>query len=98
MKKLKQCAPDAQIIFFTPFQNTVSNGNDMYPLEEYVDAIKKLGTENDITVVDTYGQDFMNTAGAQVRKKYMPDGVHGNAAGNRLIANHVAAWILRGRE
>ena len=98
MKKLKKCAPDAQIIFFTPFQNTVSNGNDMYPLEEYVDAIKKLGKENDITVVDTYGQDFMNTAGAQVRKKYMPDGVHGNAAGNRLIANHVAAWILRGRE
>ncbi len=98
MKKLKQCAPDAQIIFFTPFRNTVSNGNDMYPLEEYVDAIKKLGKENDITVVDTYGQDFMNTAGAQVRKKYMPDGVHGNAAGNRLIANHVAAWILRGRE
>lgn len=98
MKKLKQCAPDAQIIFFTPFQNTVSNGNAMYPLEEYVDAIKKLGKENDITVVDTYGQDFMNTAGAQVRKKYMPDGVHGNAAGNRLIANHVAAWILRGRE
>lgn len=95
MKRLKELAPNAKIIFFTPYHNLRSDKENMLPLERYVDAIKELGHQNDITVVDSYNQDFLNTQDGFIQKRYMPDGIHGNSKGNKLIARHVGAWIVR---
>jgi len=95
MKRLQEIAPHAKIIFFTPYHNLRSDKENMLPLNQYVEAIKELGQRNNITVVDSYNQDFMNTQDGFIQKKYMPDGIHGNSKGNKLIARHVGAWIIR---
>ncbi len=95
MKQLKKLAPNAEIMFFTPYHNTRSDKDGMLPLYRYVDAIKEIGAKNNITVVDTFNQNFLNTEDGFIKSSFMPDGIHGNARGNRIIARHVGAWIVR---
>lgn len=100
MQGLKESYPDAFILFATPPSNILHDmlrreRDDMIPQREIVYIIKQLGEEYDIPVTDLYSSGMLDTHDAAVIYNYMPDGVHGNPAGYRVLAQHMAAEIIR---
>lgn len=99
MKELKKNFRDSQILFVTPLE-TVTNTTylsflpDMLPLKDYADAIVKLGEKNDIPVYDIFDEAFMDSHDEIIFNEYMYDGVHPNAAGYYMLAQHIAGKLI----
>lgn len=99
MRDLKDKYPGVQIIFVTPL-STITNTTylsflpNMLPLYRYVDAITELGNRNDINVFDIYHERFLDSNDEEIMKKYMYDGVHPNAVGYQLLAEHMASELI----
>ena len=55
-------------------------------LEDYVSAVKTVCIKNGVSVIDLFAECTLDPTNAEVRSKYMPDGVHPNAAGHEVIA------------
>lgn len=99
MRGLKADYPDAMIVFATPLPNVL---HDMLrkerayllPQKEIADAIKLLGEEHNISVIDLYNSNILDSHDAAVIFNYMPDGVHGNEQGYQILAEHMAAEII----
>ncbi len=100
MRGLKETYPDAKIVFITPLPNVL---HDMlrkerdYLLSQTVitSAIRQLSAEYEIPVIDLYNSNMLDTHDAAVIYNYMPDGVHCNEEGYRLLAQHIAAELIR---
>ena len=95
--------PDAVIVFMTPchrLRDTMTNGdskNKAYnygDLKSYVDIIRSVTEYYSIPVVDLYASSGIQPNIDVNRKKYMPDGLHPNDAGNALIAERLANFLL----
>ncbi len=100
MRGLKEIYPDAKIVFVTPLPNVL---HDMlrkerdYLLSQTVitSAIRQLSGEYGIPVIDLYNSNMLDTHDAAVIYNYMPDGVHCNEDGYTLLAQHIAAELIR---
>ena len=77
----------------TPFlSDDVANGVGA-TLGDYVDALKLVCANNDVSVIDLYTECTLDPADADIRRDYMPDGLHPNAAGHEVIAGIMEAHI-----
>ena len=100
MRDLKDKYPGVQIIFVTPL-STITNTTylsflpNMLPLYRYVDAITELGNRNDINVFNIYHERFLDSNDEEIMKKFMYDGVHPNAVGYQLLAEHMASELIK---
>ena len=56
--------------------------------------MKQLGEEHGIPMIDLYNSNFLDTHDAAVIHALMPDGVHGNETGYRMLAQHIAAQLI----
>lgn len=100
LKGLKEDYPDAVIVLVTPLPNVL---HDMLRKErEYllpqwalVSIMKSLAAEYEVPVIDLYNANLLDTHDAAVIYNFMPDGVHGNGAGYEILAEHMAAEIIR---
>lgn len=100
MRGLKADYPDAMIVFATPLPNVL---HDMLKKERdyllpqiiLVNAIKYLAKEYEIPVIDLYNSNILDTHDAAVIYNYMPDGVHCNADGYTILAEHFAAELIK---
>lgn len=100
MRGLKENYPAAEIVFVTPLPNVLHDmlrkeRNYLLPQNMLVDAIIQLATEYDIQVIDLYNSNMLDTHDAAVIYNYMPDGVHCNADGYDVLAEHLAAELIR---
>ena len=57
--------------------------------------MKALAEEYEIEVIDLYNSNILDTHDAAVIYNYMPDGVHCNPDGYTLLAEHLAAELIR---
>ena len=57
--------------------------------------MKTLAGEYGIPVIDLYNSNILDTHDAAVIYNYMPDGVHCNADGYTLLAEHLGAELIR---
>lgn len=87
--------PYATIVAMTPLHRV---GEDIVregyaPLVDYVNAIKEVAAYYAIPVLDLWSVSGMQPAVPTLKEKYMPDGLHPNDAGHRLIASRLAGFL-----
>ena len=96
---LQKDYPDAQIVLITPLPNVLhdllrKSRDYLLPQSAFVRVMKQLGEEHGIPVIDLHNSNFLDTHDAAVIHALMPDGVHGNETGYRMLAQHIAAQLI----
>ena len=99
MRGLKENYPEAEIIFVTPLPNVLHDmlrkeRDYLLPQSMFANAMKTLGEEYEIPVIDLYGSNVLDSHDAAVIYNYMPDGVHCNQQGYKVLAGKIAAELI----
>ena len=100
MKKFKWSYPNAKVLFLTPPSNSKidelrAKDKSLQDQSVYAEAINYIGAEQGIEVIDLYNMNFLNSHDATVRTTWMNDEVHPNSYGNKILAEKVAAEIIK---
>lgn len=98
-KKLLNKYPYADIVFLTPLhrdteENTVNNFGGCVPaLSEYVAAIQKVAGFYGLPTLDLFHTSGIQPRIENIKKIYMPDGLHPSDEGARRIAQRLYAFL-----
>lgn len=100
MRGLRKDYPDADIFFATPLPNILqdylmSERDYLLPQKDFVDVILRMAQEYDFGLIDLYNSNLLDSHDANIVAEYMPDGVHGNHDGYRILAEHFAAELVK---
>ncbi len=91
-----------EIVFITPLHrhNDYSmqgtwkpEGVEQRPLCDYVDAIKEVCKYYSVPVLDLFSSGGLHGNMWEWCKEYMPDGLHPNERGNRIIVNRLKGFL-----
>ena len=88
--------PEAVIVVMTPLHRcmeevpSIGNGK---PLKVYIDILKEVCEYYAVPVLDLYATSGIQPDVPVIRETYMPDGIHPNNAGNRLIASRLMGFL-----
>ena len=72
----------------------MSERDYLLPQKDFVDVILRMAQEYDFGLIDLYNSNLLASHDANIVAEYMPDGVHGNHAGYRILAEHFAAELV----
>lgn len=100
LSKLKEDYPEAVIVLATPLSNVLHDmlrkeRDYLMPQSAFVKIMNLLADEYGIPVIDLYYTNFLNSHDAAIIYNFMPDGVHGNESGYRMLAEHMAAELIQ---
>ena len=100
MRGLKENYPDAEVVFITPLPNVLhdilrKDRPELMSQRVIVDSMIALAKEYEFDVIDLYDSNLLDSHDAAVISNYMPDGVHCNPDGYRILAEHIAADLIR---
>ncbi len=100
MRGLREKYPEADIFFATPLPNILQDylmreRTYLLPQKNLSDMILTLSAAHEIPVIDLYNSNILDSHDADIVADYMPDGVHANKAGYRILAEHIAAELVR---
>ena len=103
MRGLREDYPDAEIYFVTPLPNILQDylmreRDYLLPQSYLVNVILTLAKEYDLHVIDLYNSNILDSHDADIVADYVPDGVHANRAGYRILAEHIAAEVVRSQK
>lgn len=103
MRELRENYPNAEIYFLTPLPNILQDylmreRSYLLPQKNLTDVILTLAAAYDFRMIDLYNSNILDSHDADIVAEYMPDGVHPNEAGYRILAQHIAAELLRNAE
>ena len=91
--------PGKPIIIMTPLHRTNEsdpNGNfgpRPGTLRDYVNAIREVAEYYSLPVLDLYKESGLQPEVPVILKKYVPDGLHPNDAGQEILAEKIAAYL-----
>lgn len=90
---LKEKYPHAKIIFMTPLRRKTENTPNVngYILKDYVDSIIKVTEKYNIPVIDLFVSNIFNPDDENL----LPDGLHPNDAGHKIMADYIADELLK---
>ncbi|MBO4988566.1 MAG: SGNH/GDSL hydrolase family protein [Lachnospiraceae bacterium] len=63
--------------------------------KDFAEAINAIVTSYEFDVIDMYNNNILNTHDEKVRELLVPDGIHPNEEGYRIIAEHIASQIIQ---
>lgn len=92
--------PDKEYFFVTTYQLLGTDGStytdrEVAPtFDEYMQVQRELASRYGYHVIDVYNSGFMSTQDAVTTSNLMPDGIHPNDAGYRMLGEHIAADLL----
>ena len=100
MRGLKENYPDAEVVFLTPLPNVLHDilrkeRPELMSQRVIVDSMIALAKEYEFDVIDLYDSNLLDSHDAAVISNYMPDGVHCNPDGYQILAEHIAADLIR---
>lgn len=103
LRNLKEEYQDAEIILITPLSNVLhdmlrKSRDYLLPQSSFVAVMKQLAEEYEIPVIDLYNSGILDSHDAAVIHSFIPDGVHGNELGYRILAEHIAAELIQLQE
>ncbi len=103
MRGLRENYPDAEIYFVTPLPNILQDylmreRDYLLPQRYLVNVILTLSAEYDYHVIDLYNSNILDSHDADIVSDYVPDGVHASKEGYRILAEHIAAEVVRSYE
>lgn len=92
--------PYAEVIFLTPLPNGLhdylkKDHPYLISQEKYAQVIMQLASEHDMEVIDLYNSNILDGHDKDNALHLMPDSVHPNVEGYRILGEHVAAEIIR---
>ncbi len=101
MTFLKETYPNSKIIFMTPIRRCgdeyksdhPNKKEDARPLKDYVEVIKAKGEMHGICVIDLFNIFTANPNTEADKIKYVPDGLHPNDEGHKLLAECIISAI-----
>jgi lysophospholipase L1-like esterase len=98
MRGLQEHYPDADIFFVTPLPNILqdylmSERDYLLPQRQFVDVILTMAQEYGFPVIDLYDSNILDSHDVDIVTDYMPDGVHPNHEGYRILAEHLSAAL-----
>lgn len=95
--------PNSRIVFMTPlhreFEDNVCGTHGIKkdmdaPLIKYVQIIKEVAQYYSLPVIDLYSISGLQPNVKIIREKYVPDGLHPNDEGHKVLAEVVAAALM----
>lgn len=100
MRGLKENYPDAEVVFVTPLPNVLhdilrKDRPELMSQRVIVDSMIALAKEYEFDVIDLYDSNLLDSHDAAVISNYIPDGVHCNPDGYQILAEHIAADLIR---
>ena len=103
MRGLKENYPNAEVVFITPLPNVLHDilrkeRPELMSQRVIVDSMIALAKEYEFNVIDLYDSNLLDSHDAAVISNYMPDGVHCNPDGYQILAEHIAADLIRLQE
>lgn len=103
MQGLKENYPNAEVVFITPLPNVLHDilrkeRPELMSQRVIVDSMIALAKEYEFDVIDLYDSNLLDSHDAAVISNYMPDGVHCNPDGYQILAEHIAADLIRLQE
>ena len=100
-QKLIEQFPTAQIVFLTPLHRLSEDNpcGDCKPvpvaaLSVYVDIIKEVARFYAIPVLDLFAVSGIQPRVPVIQERYVPDGLHPNDAGQRILADKIAHFPM----
>jgi lysophospholipase L1-like esterase len=72
----------------------LDQGN-MVQQSAFAEAINTIAPAYGFEIIDMYNNNLLNSHDKNVNEQFMPDGVHGNAEGYRILAEHIASEIIQ---
>ncbi len=94
INKLEQDFPKTKIIFMTPLhrvKETNPSNPELKILEDYANAIIKICKMRNISVIDLFGINPLDPYDVTL----VPDGLHPNDAGHKIMADVIAGELLK---
>lgn len=88
--------PEATIVVMTPLHRDgeeIANELVGAPLVRYVEIIREVAEYYSIPVLDLWRASGMQPAVPALKERYMPDGLHPNDEGQKLIASRLAGFL-----
>lgn len=92
-KGLIEKYPSTPIIVLTPLHRLGEENGRGLTLKQYVQAIREVAEFYSLPVLDLYASAGLQPQVPIVRETYMPDGLHPNDAGYKILADKVASFI-----
>ncbi len=100
---LKERYPSAVIVVLTPLHRTTemlhrgdgSKTWDCPLLSEYVDVIRNVAGEYGLPVLDLYNDSYLDTRVNEVLWRYIPDGLHPNGEGHKILEEEIASFLMK---
>lgn len=95
---LKKRYPYAKIVFITPIHRSIENvphekhGKE-YLLADYVNAVREVTALYSLPLLDMFSHDDFDPKDPEFRAEYVPDGLHPNDAGHRILANEIIKFL-----
>ncbi len=91
--KIKKKYPKARLVFMTPIERT--SQTDPHPpenkiLEDYSKAIKTVCKNKNIDCIDLFASGILDPYNTDL----VPDGLHPNDAGHKIMADYIAKKLL----
>ena len=96
MRYLKETYVGKTVVFMTPLHRENENTPrfDGHVLADFVEVIKKTAIQYSIPVLDLYGASGIQPDIPAIKEALVPDGLHPNDAGQQLIADRLANFLL----
>ncbi len=95
--------PASQIVILTPLHRNneleyvsredMPQANKPYILKDYVEVIRQMAEYYSIPVLDMYKTSGIQPAIPVITETYIPDGLHPNDAGHKLLANRIIKFL-----
>ena len=71
------------------------NPDEQAHQSRFAEAINTIAPEYGFEVIDLYNNNILNSRDPEVNEKLIPDGIHPNAEGHRILAEHIASQIIQ---
>lgn len=79
----------------TILNESVSQDGNMVHQSEFAKAINTIVPEYGFEVIDLYNNNILNSYDKDINEQFVPDGIHPNVEGHRILAEHIASQIIQ---